>query len=120
MTPKKEQNMTPIELRQAIAESEERTRRLLEVWEKKQQEEYAALCRMIAEFVLDLSDLDAQPVQDFQRRIQEKKYESAAKILVHELTTAPDNAPARAAKKDQAQPRRKGKMNPGTKTEVGA
>ncbi|GEM_PF-3944142 len=120
MTPKKEQNMTPEELREAIAESEARTRRLTETWEKKQQEEYLSLCRQIAEFALDLSDLDAQPVVDFRRRMAEKKYEAAAKILTHELNTAADNAPARAARKDQEQARKKGKKSTGLKTETGA
>ncbi len=120
MTPKKVENMTPAELQQAIVESDEKTRRLTEVLEKKRHEEYAALCRMIAEFVLDLSDLDAQPVQDFRKRMAEKKYEAAAKILTHEINTAAENAPARAVKKDQERSGKKGQHRPEMKAGTGA
>jgi len=119
-TQKKIENMTLTEVEQALRENEARTRILTEIREKKRQEKYHELCRMIAEFVLDLSDLNAQPVQDFKRRMEEKKYEAAAKILTHELNTAALNAPARAVKKDQEQARRKGKQTPGLKAEAGA
>lgn len=120
MSTKKMANLTLEEVEKAVQENEAQRRILTEIREKKKQEEYATLCRQIAEFVLDLSDLTAQPVVDFRKRMSEKKYEAAAKILTHELTTAADNAPARAARKDQEQARKKGKKSTGLKTETGA
>lgn len=119
-TTKKIENMTLAEVEKALQETEARTRILAQMREKKRQEEYDELCRQIAEFVLDLSDLTAQPVQDFRRRMEEKKYEAAAKILTHELSTAADNAPARAIKKDQEQARKKGKKSPEIMEGMGA
>jgi len=119
-TQKRIENMTLDEIEEALTGTAERTQRLRELRKKKKQEEYADLCRQIAEFVLDLSDLAAQPVVDFRKRMSEKKYEAAAKILTHELATAPDNAPVRAAKKDQEQAQRKGHHRPEMKAGMGA
>ncbi len=126
-TPRKEKNMSLNEIETEIQASEERSRReaarrqrLLELQKTKKQEEYLSLCRRIAEFVLDLSDLTAQPVQDFFKRMAEKKYEAAAKILTHELNTAAENAPARATRKDAELARKKGKTSTEMKTETGA
>jgi len=119
-TTKRIENMSLEEVEKALQETEARTRILAQMREKKKQEEYAALCRLIAEFVLDLSDLDAPPVRDFQKRMEEKKYEPAAKILIHELSTAAENAPTRAARKDQETTRRKRKQSTGMKAEAGA
>lgn len=119
-TQKKTQNMTLEEVEKAIQETEARTRILTQLRDKKRQEEYAELCRMIAEFVLDLSDLNARPVVDFRRRMEERKYEAAAKILMHELSTAPDNAPARAVKRGQESAQKKRKQTAGFKANTGA
>ena len=119
-TTKKIENMTLAEVEKALQETEARTRILAQMREKKKQEEYANLCRQIAEFILDLSDLTAQPVVDFRRRMEEKKYEAAAKILTHELSTAADNAPTRAARKDQEKARKKGKQSTEMKAGMGA
>jgi len=119
-TQKRIEHLTLAEVEKAVQENEAERRILIEIREKKKQEEYADLCRQIAEFVLDLSDLAAQPVVDFRKRMSEKKYEAAAKILTHELATAPDNAPVRAAKKDQEQAQRKGHHRPEMKAGMGA
>lgn len=119
-TTKKIENMTLAEVEKALQETEARTRILAQMREKKRQEEYNELCRQIAEFVLDLSDLAAPSVVDFRKRMSEKKYEAAAKILVHELTTAPENAPTRAIRKDQEKARKKGKTSPEMKAGMGA
>ncbi len=119
-TQKRIENMTLDEIEEALTGTAERTQRLRELRKKKKQEEYADLCRQIAEFVLDLSDLAAQPVVDFRKRMSEKKYEAAAKILTHELATAPDNAPTRALRRDQELTQKKGKTSPEMKTEAGA
>jgi len=119
-TQKRIEHLTLAEVEKAVQENEAERRILIEIREKKKQEEYTKLCRMIAEFVLDLSDLTAQPVVDFRKRMSEKKYEAAAKILTHELATAPDNAPVRAAKKDQEQAQRKGHHRPEMKAGMGA
>jgi len=119
-TQKRIEHLTLAEVEKAVQENEAERRILIEIREKKKQEEYTKLCRMIAEFVLDLSDLTAQPVVDFRKRMSEKKYEAAAKILTHELATAPDNAPTRALRRDQELTQKKGKTSPEMKTEAGA
>jgi len=119
-TTKRIENMSLEEVEKALQETEARTRILAQMRERKRQEEYAGLCRMIAEFILDLTDLTAQPIVDFRKRMAEKKYEAAAKILTHELTTAAENAPARAARKDQKIARRKGKQSAEIKAGMGA
>jgi hypothetical protein len=120
MTPKKEENMTLTEVEQALLANEEEKQRLLNLKKRKKREEYVDLCRQIAEFVLDLSDLDSQTVKDFKRRMAEKKYEMAAKILTHELSTAAENAPTRAARKDAELAQKRGKKSPEMKAGAGA
>jgi hypothetical protein len=120
MTQKRIENMTLTEVEEILAATKAQTRILTEALEKKKQEEYLSLCRQIAEFALDLSDLTAQPVVDFKKRMSAKQYDQAAKILVDALSTAPEYAPARATKRDQEQARRKGKTSTEMKTETGA
>lgn len=116
-TPKREQNLSLEEIEQALLGNEAERQRLRELKKRKKKEEYSDLCRMIAEFTLDLTDLDAQPVVDFRKRMEEKNYEAAAKILIFELTGAANNAPARALRKDRERDQKKGK-NPEENTEV--